>query len=80
MIEKLETNKSCKVLEIGTGSGYLTAILSKLSKRVFSIERHEILKKKAESLLINNNFRNVIFKIKKSFITILPRILVKFSV
>ena len=30
MIEKLETNKSCKVLEIGTGSGYLTAILSKL--------------------------------------------------
>ena len=60
MIEKLETNKSCKVLEIGTGSGYLTAILSKLSKRVFSIERHESLKKKAESLLINNNFRNVI--------------------
>ena len=60
MIEKLETNKSCKVLEVGTGSGYLTAILSKLSKRVFSIERHESLKKKAESLLINNNFRNVI--------------------
>ena len=29
MIEKLEINKSCKVLEIGTGSGYQTAILSK---------------------------------------------------
>ncbi len=60
MIEKLETNKSCKVLEIGTGSGYLTALLSKLSKRVFSIERHEILKKKAEALLINYKIRNVI--------------------
>ena len=31
-----------------------------ISRRVFSIERHESLKKKAESLLINNNFRNVI--------------------
>ena len=60
MIEKLEINKSCKVLEIGTGSGYQTAILSKLSRRVYSIERHRTLKRKAEALLLDNNFRNVI--------------------
>ena len=61
MTEKLETNKSCKVLEIGTGSGYQTAILSKLSRRVYSVERHEILKKKAEALLSKNGFRNITF-------------------
>ena len=59
MIEKLEINKNCKVLEVGTGSGYQTAILSKLSRRVYSIERHEFLKQKAEELLLNNYFKNV---------------------
>jgi protein-L-isoaspartate(D-aspartate) O-methyltransferase len=38
MIEILEINKSHKVLEIGTGSGYQTAILSYLAKRVVTIE------------------------------------------
>ena len=61
MVEKLEIDKSCKVLEVGTGSGYQTAILSKLSRRVYSIERHESLKKKAELLLLKNNYKNVTF-------------------
>ena len=59
MIENLEINKNCKVLEVGTGSGYQTAILSRLSRRVYSIERHEFLKKKAEELLLKNFFKNV---------------------
>lgn len=59
MIENLEINKNCKVLEVGTGSGYQTAILSRLSRRVYSIERHEFLKKKAEELLQKNYFKNV---------------------
>ena len=59
MTEQLELNRRCKVLEIGTGSGYQTAILSKLSRRVYSIERHENLKKKAEILLYQNGFKNV---------------------
>jgi len=39
MTEKLEIEESHKVLEVGTGSGYQTAILSKLSKWVVSLER-----------------------------------------
>ena len=34
----LELNKNCKVLEIGTGSGYQTAILAHFSKEVYTIE------------------------------------------
>ena len=40
-------------------SGYQTAILSRLSRRVYSIERHELLKNKAEELLLKNYFKNV---------------------
>ena len=39
MTEALELNKTNKVLEIGTGSGYQTSILSLLSRRVYTIER-----------------------------------------
>ena len=60
MTDKLAPTTRCKVLEVGTGSGYQTAILSKLSRRVYSIERHETLKKKAEQLLTQNGFKNVI--------------------
>ncbi len=59
MTEKLELTKRCKVLEIGTGSGYQTAILSKLSRRVYTIERHENLKKNAEKLLSHKGFKNI---------------------
>lgn len=38
MLEKLEIQKSAKILEIGTGSGYQTALLAKLAGQVFSIE------------------------------------------
>ena len=39
MTEALELEKNNKVLEIGTGSGYQTSILSILSRRVYTIER-----------------------------------------
>ena len=49
----LETDH--KVLEIGTGSGYQAAILSKLSSKVYSIERHQDLFLKSKKLLAKYN-------------------------
>ena len=48
MTEALEVNERHKVLEIGTGSGYQTAVLARLCRRVFTIERHRALLKEAE--------------------------------
>jgi protein-L-isoaspartate(D-aspartate) O-methyltransferase len=39
MTELLEVDKDCRVLEIGAGSGYQTAVLSKVAGQVYSIER-----------------------------------------
>jgi protein-L-isoaspartate(D-aspartate) O-methyltransferase len=49
MTAALELTGREKVLEIGTGSGYQTAILSKLSRRVFSIERYRPLLRMAQA-------------------------------
>ena len=62
MIEALELRPALRVLEVGTGSGYQTAILSKLSKRVYTIERTEALARQAQErlrklLLFNVDFR-----------------------
>lgn len=51
MIQSLGVTRYSRVLEIGTGSGYQTAILSLLARDVFSIERLEPLLKKAERVL-----------------------------
>ena len=51
MISALGIGKRLKVLEIGTGSGYQTAILTQLYRRVYSIERHASLLADAEARL-----------------------------
>lgn len=51
-----------KVLEIGTGSGYQTAILAQLVERVFSVERIQSLQEKAKERLTQLNLRNVVFR------------------
>jgi protein-L-isoaspartate(D-aspartate) O-methyltransferase len=48
MTERLELGGREKVLEIGTGSGYQAAILARLARRVFTVERHRVLVRDAE--------------------------------
>lgn len=48
MTEALELDGKCKVLEIGTGSGYQAAVLGKLSRRVYTTERIKSLVKIAD--------------------------------
>lgn len=51
-----------KVLEIGTGSGYQTAILAQLVERVFTVERIQVLQERAKERLAALNLRNVVFR------------------
>ncbi|PTQ71531.1 protein-L-isoaspartate(D-aspartate) O-methyltransferase [Pseudomonas sp. GV071] len=51
-----------KVLEIGTGSGYQTAVLAQVVERVFSVERIQALQERAKERLQALNLRNVVFR------------------
>jgi len=59
MTEALEVGERHKVLEIGTGSGYQTAVLARLCRRVFTIERHRALLKEAENRFAELRLHNV---------------------
>lgn len=60
MTQALELNDRVKILEIGTGSGYQTAILAPLCRRVYTIERHKPLNLEAEKRFEILKFRNVV--------------------
>ncbi|PTU75398.1 protein-L-isoaspartate(D-aspartate) O-methyltransferase [Pseudomonas mangrovi] len=51
-----------KVMEIGTGSGYQTAVLAQLVERVFSVERIQSLQDRAKERLAELKLRNVVFR------------------
>ena len=59
MTQALDINDSHIVLEIGTGSAYQTAILAKVARRVYSIERHDVLYEAAKETLDSLKIRNV---------------------
>ena len=63
MTECLGLTGKEKVLEIGTGSGYQTAILAELAKEVYSIERFVSLAKKAEAVLQEAGYVNIKIKV-----------------
>ena len=52
--EKFQLKSNEKILEIGTGSGYLTAIFSRLSRKVYTLEKFKTL-----YVLANNNFKKL---------------------
>ena len=62
MLEYLNINKNDKVLEIGTGSGYQTAILSLLAKEVYTVEINSSLLMKAQNKLKQMGYTNVKYK------------------
>jgi protein-L-isoaspartate(D-aspartate) O-methyltransferase len=59
MSEAMNLTGSEKVLEIGTGSGYQTAVLANLATRVFSVERNRNLARKARKILDLLDYHNI---------------------
>jgi len=59
MLESLQVTPADKVLEIGTGSGYATALLAELAAQVFSVERHPALADRARNVLAELGYTNV---------------------
>lgn len=63
MTEALDVAPGHRVLEIGTGSGYQTAVLSRLCKRVYSVERFRTLSEKASQRLKTLKYANVTLQV-----------------
>ena len=63
MSEAMELAGKEKVLEIGSGSGYQTAILAELAERVFTIERIAALATRARKVLESLNYYNVAVRV-----------------
>src|SRR5215471_21470196 len=58
MLEALSLSPTDRVLEVGTGSGYVTALLAELAMEVVSIERHRILADSARAVIANMSYGN----------------------
>jgi len=67
MTESLQIGDRDKVLEIGTGSGYQSAILSRLARRVFTVERHRGLLREAERRFSALRLGNIISRYGDGF-------------
>lgn len=62
MTEALELTGTEKTLEIGTGSGYQTAVLAELTRTVFTVERVKSLMVNARDLLNKLGYKNILYK------------------
>lgn len=63
MTEKLDLQPEHRVLEIGTGSGYQTAVLASLCAEVYTLEHLEILSQRTQSILAHLKLENVEYRI-----------------
>jgi len=68
MTELLQINSESKVLEIGTGSGYQTAILAEIAKEVYSIELIKPLYEKTKILLEQLDYKNISLKLDDAYL------------
>lgn len=59
MIEAAEVKPGEKVLEVGVGSGYAAAVISKIAKRVYAIERHAALGRAAKRRFEELGYDNI---------------------
>ena len=59
MLEAVQLTDADKVLEVGTGSGYVTALLAEMTARVISVERHGTLAEQASAILTTLGYANV---------------------
>ena len=62
MTSLLDIQPTDRVLEIGTGSGYQTAVLAELAAKVFSVERHLRLLAQARGVLERQGYRNLVLR------------------
>jgi len=63
MTQSLQLSGGERVLEVGTGSGYQAAILSRIAGEVFSIERHPSLTERARGVSEALDYRNIRFRV-----------------
>ena len=63
MSECLKVEKNDSILEIGTGSGYQTAVLKEMARVVYTVERHSELLGQAENILKSLGYSNIYFKL-----------------
>jgi protein-L-isoaspartate(D-aspartate) O-methyltransferase len=63
MLQELTLRSSDRVLEVGTGSGYMTALLAALAGHVYSVELHADLSESARAKLSDQSVRNVTLEI-----------------
>jgi protein-L-isoaspartate(D-aspartate) O-methyltransferase len=59
MLQALTLHPSDAILEVGTGSGYQTALLAELTRQVYSVERHASLARTAQAILSRLGYTNV---------------------
>lgn len=67
MVDKLKITKKDRVLEIGTGSGYQTAILAELANEVYSLEILKPLQEQAKAVLNKLKYTNIFYSDHSGF-------------
>ncbi len=63
MLQLLELKEKDVVLEIGTGSGYQTALLAEIARFVYTIERNETLAQRAKSKFEELGYKNIVLEV-----------------